>query len=56
MSHNSYLRDFIAQVSQIVFLTYLTVIRSITTVLPKISEISFFRDSSAQVSQIVFLA
>ena len=33
MSDNVHLRDFSAQVSQIVFLAYLTVLRFITTVL-----------------------
>ena len=56
MSDNSYLRDFSAQVSQIVFLAYLTVLRFITTVWLEISENSYLRDFSAQVSQIVFLA
>ena len=32
MSENSYLRHFSAQVSQMVFLAYLTVLRLITTV------------------------
>ena len=56
MSENSYLRDFNSQVSQIVFLTYLTVLRLITTVWPEMSENSYLRDFSAQVSQILFLA
>ena len=56
MSENSYLRDFSAQVSQIVFLAYLTVLRLITTVWPEMSENSLHRDFSAQVSQIVFSA
>ena len=56
MSENSYLRDFSAQVSQIVFLAYLTVLRFITTVWPKISENSYLRDFSPSVSQVVFLA
>ena len=55
-SENSYLRHFSAQVSQIVFLAYLTVLRLITTVWPKMSENSYLRHFSAQVSQIVFLA
>ena len=37
ISENSYLRDFSAQVSQIVFLAYLTVLRLITTVWPEMS-------------------
>ena len=56
MSENSYQRDFSAQVSQIVFLAYLTVLQLITTVWPKISETSCLRHFSVQVSQIVFLA
>ena len=56
MSDKSYLRDFSAQVSQIVFLAYLTVLRLITTVWPKMSENSYLRELSAQVSQIIFLA
>ena len=54
MSENSYLRHFSAQVSQIVFLAYLTVLRLITTVWPEMSENSYLRHFSAQVSQIVF--
>ena len=56
MSENSYLRDFSAQVSQIVFLAYLTVLRLITTVWPEMSENSYLHNFSAQVSQTVFLA
>ena len=56
MSENSYLSDFSAQVSQIVFLAYLTVLRLITTVWPEMSENSYLRDFSVQVSQIVFSA
>ena len=56
MSDNSYLRDFSAQVSQIVFFAYLTVLRLFTTVWPEKSEISYNGDFSAQVSQNVFLA
>ena len=55
-SENSYLRYFSAQVSQIVFLAYLTVLRLFTTVWPKMSENSYLRHFSAQVSQSVFLA
>ena len=51
---NTYLRDFTAQVSQIVFLAYLTVLWFITTVWSQMSENSYLRDFSAQVSQIVF--
>ena len=56
MSENSYLRQFSAQVSQIVFLAYLTVLRLITTVWPEMSENSHLRHFNAQVSQSVFLA
>ena len=56
MSENSYLRDFSAKVSQIVFLSYLTVIRLIKTVWPEMSENSYLHDFSAQVSVMVFLA
>ena len=55
MSNKSYFRDFSAQVSQIVFLGYLTVSPLITTVWPEMSENSYLRKFSAQVSQIVFL-
>ena len=56
MSDNSNPRIFSAQVSQIVFLAYLTVLRLITTVWPEISEKSYVRELNAQVLQIVFLA
>ena len=56
MSENSYLRHFRAQVSQIVFLAYLTVLRLITTIWLEMSKNSFLRDIRAQVSQIVFFA
>ena len=56
MSENSYLRDFSAQVSQIVFVAYLTVLRLLTTVSPEVLENWYLRDFSEQVSQIVFLA
>ena len=55
MSEKSFLRQFSAQVSQSVFLAYLTVLRLITIVWPEMSENSYLRDFSAQVSQIVFL-
>ena len=55
MSENSFLRQLSAQVSQSVFLAYLTVLRLITIVWPEMSENSYIRDFSAQVSQIVFL-
>ena len=38
-SENSYLRHFSAQVSQIVFLAYLTVLRLFTTVWPKVRKL-----------------
>ena len=38
MSEISYLRDITANVSQSVFLAYLTVLRLITTLWPEISE------------------
>ena len=56
MWENSYLQHFSAQVSQSVFLAYLTVLRVSTPVKPKMSENSYFRHFSAQVSQSVFLA
>ena len=56
MWENSYLHHFSAQVSQIVFLAYLTVLRLITTVWPKMSENSYLHHFSAQVSQIVFFS
>ena len=56
MSESTYLSDFNAQVSKIVFLAYLTVSRLITTVWRELLENSFFFEFSAQVSQIVFLA
>ena len=56
MSQNSYLRQFCAQVSKIVFLADLTVFRLIRTVWAKISQNSYLREFCAQVSNIVFLA
>ena len=56
MSQNLYLPEFIEQVSQIVFLAYLTVLGLITTVWGKMSQISYLREFIEQVSQIVFLA
>ena len=56
MSEKSYLRDFSGQISQIVFLAYLTALRPITTLWPDISEKAYLRDFCAQVSQIIFLA
>ena len=56
MSENSYLHHFSAQVSQIVFFAYLTVLQFITTLWPEMSENSYLRHFSAQVSQIVFFS
>ena len=56
MWEKSYFHHFSAQVSQIVFLAYLTVLRLITTVWPEMSENSYLHRFSAQVSQIVFFA
>ena len=56
MSENSYLHHFSAQVSQIVFFAYLTVLQFITTLWPEMSENSYLRHFSAQVSQSVFFA
>ena len=56
MSEISYFRPFSAQVSQIVFLPYFTVLRPNTTVKPEMSENSYLRHFSAQVSQIVLLS
>ena len=56
MSQNSYLREFCSLMSQIVFLTDLTVLRFIKTVWAKISKNSYLRELCAQMSQIVFLA
>ena len=56
MSQNSFLREFCAQVSQSVFLGYLTVLRLFATVWAKSSQNSFLHEFCAQVSQIVFLA
>ena len=55
MSDKSYFRDFSGQVSEIVFLAYLTVLRLITTVWPEMSENWYLREFSAEVAQIVFL-
>ena len=57
MSENSYLREFCVQVSQIVLLADLTVLRLIFYGMSiKMSENSYLREFCAQVSQIVFLA
>ena len=56
MSENSYLRHFSEQVSQFVFLAYLTILRLITTVWPEMLQNSFLHHFSAQKTQIVFFA
>ena len=56
MSENSYLRDFSAQVSQIVCIAYLSVLRLLTTLWPEVLKKWYLRNLSEQVSQIVFLA
>ena len=56
MSQNSYLPEFIKQVSQIVFLIDLTVLQPVTTVWGKMSQILYLPEFIEQVSQIVFLA
>ena len=50
----SYLREFSPQVSEIVFLAQLTVLRLVTTVWVKTFKMSYLRELSAQISQIVF--
>ena len=47
MSENWYFRELSAQVSQNVFLAYLTVLRLITTVWPELSENSNLHDFKA---------
>ena len=56
MSQNSYLREFCAQVSQIVFLADLTVLRLIRTVWVKKLQNAYLCEFCAQVSKIVYLA
>ena len=56
MSQNSSMREFCAQVSQIVFIADLTNLRLNTTVWAKMSPNSYLREYCAQVSQNVFLA
>ena len=51
MSQNSNLRELCAQVSQIVVLDDLNVLRLITTVLAKWSQYSYIGEYCAQVSQ-----
>ena len=56
MLKHPYFREISAQVSQIMFLEDLTVLRLFTNVWTKMSENSYLREFSAQVSQIVSLA
>ena len=56
MSQNSNLREFCAQVSHVVFLVDLTVLRFFTTVWGKMSQNLFLPQFNEQVSQVVFLA
>ena len=56
MSQNSSLREFCAQVSQIVFIADLTILRLNTTVSAKMSPNSYLREFCAQVLKNVFLA
>ena len=56
MSQNSHVQEFLAQVSQIVFLADLTVLRFIRTVWVKILQNSYLREFCAQVSKVVYLA
>ena len=56
MSQNSYLREFCAQVSHVVFLVDLTVLQLITTVWGKLSQNFYLPEFIEKVSQIVFLA
>ena len=56
MSENSYLHEFCAEVSQMVFLDDLTFLQLFTTVLAKMSQNSYFFDICAQKSKIEFLA
>ena len=51
-----YLSEISAQVSQVVFLPDMTLLRLMTTLWPKISEISYLSKLSAQVSEIMFPA
>ena len=52
MSENSYLHHFSAQVSQIVFLAYLTVLRLITTVWPVLLNLTILRHLKCQKTHI----
>ena len=49
MSENSYFRDISGQVSEIVFLAHLTVLRLLTTVWAEISENLWLREFNTQV-------
>ena len=54
MSEKSSLRESCAQVSQIMFQAYLTVLKLIATVGTKLSQNSYFTEFVAQISEIVF--
>ena len=56
MSQKSYLREFCALMSQIVFLAGLTVLQLITNVLAETSKNSYLLQFCAQVAKFVFLA
>ena len=56
MSKKSDLREFCVQVSQLVFLADLTILRLNTTVWAKMSQNSYLREFCAKVSRNVFLA
>ena len=56
MSQNSYLREFCAQVSQIVFLADLTVLRPFTTVWANLSQNSYLHELCEHVSKIGLVA
>ena len=56
ISKFSYVSEFSAQISQIVFIVHFTVLRLNTTVWTKTSKISYLSEFSSQISQIVFLA
>ena len=51
MSEISYFREFSAQISQIVFLAYLTVSRLVTIVWPEMNKNTYLRKISARVPQ-----
>ena len=56
MSKNPYLHEFCAQVSKMVFLADLNLLRPFTIVLAKMSQNSYLREFCALISEIVFLA